>query len=184
MLKVKSELNCKNVLKLGCKTLFLKLIFRHCVQTIAPAEYSSMFPDGVQLPHETGPGSGELPPGEGCYTCNVGDIPLDLPLSKRAKRSIEAFSKIIKGEPSPNWRKDLHGEKNYVNLLKMSGDLVLTDIKRNSHKFRPSILKIVKREAMRKKVPLSFSFCNNLSMATSAQSYKVERRRIFETTNE
>ena len=50
-----------------------------------------MFPEGTELPHETGLGEGELPPGEGCYSCNVGDKPLDVPLSKRNKRSVQAF---------------------------------------------------------------------------------------------
>ena len=122
------------------------------MQTISPAEYSTMFPEGVELPHETGAGTGELPPGEGCYSCNIGDIPLDLPLSKRSKRSIVTFTKIVKGEADPNWRKDLHGKTNYDTLLKLSGEVMLTDIKKRGHKFKPSILKIVKREAVRKKV--------------------------------
>ena len=125
---------------------------RHCVQTISPAEYSTLFPEGVELPHETGAGTGDLPPGEGCYSCNIGDIPLDIPLSKRAKRSVDTFTKIVKGEAAPNWRKDLNENLNYNRLLRMSGDLGLTDIKKRGHKFKPSVLKIVKREAVRKKV--------------------------------
>lgn len=123
----------------------------HCVQTISPADYSSMFPEGVELPHETGTGTGDLPPGEGCYSCNVGDIPLDLPLSKRAKRSADFVSKIVKGERTPNWNRDLQGEQSYASLLKKSNDVMLTDINRRAHRFRPSILKVVKREARRKK---------------------------------
>ena len=111
-----------------------------------------MFPEGVELPHETGTGTGDLPPGEGCYSCNVGDIPLDLPLSKRAKRSADFVSKIVKGERTPNWNRDLQGEQSYASLLKKSNDVMLTDINRRAHRFRPSILKVVKREARRKKV--------------------------------
>ena len=123
----------------------------HCVQTISPADYSSMFPDGVELPHELGPATGELPPGEGCYSCNVGDVPLEVPLSKRAKRSADIVSKIIKGEQLPDWQRD-QGEENFESLLKNSGDVMLTDINKRGHRFKPSILKVVKREARHKKV--------------------------------
>ena len=42
------------------------------------------FPEGVQLPHIPGPPDGALPPGEICYSCNVGDLPLSI-----SKRSVD-----------------------------------------------------------------------------------------------
>ena len=71
--------------------------YRHCIQTISPSDYKNLFPPGVQLPHETEAGVGQLPTGEGCYSCNIGDKPLDVPLSKRAKRSLQT---VTKGEIS------------------------------------------------------------------------------------
>ena len=110
-----------------------------------------MFPEGVELPHEAGAATGDLPPGEGCYSCNIGDVPLEVPLSKRAKRSADLVSKIIKGERLPDWNRD-QGEETFEDLLKKSGDVTLTDINKRGHRFKPSILKVVKREVRHKKV--------------------------------
>lgn len=45
-----------------------------------------MFPEGIDLPHVAGPPGGALPPGERCYSCNVGDLPL---IKERSKRSLD-----------------------------------------------------------------------------------------------
>ena len=47
-----------------------------------------MFPPGKELPHDNTLGAGELPAGEGCYSCNIEDAPLDVPVSQRTKRSL------------------------------------------------------------------------------------------------
>lgn len=61
-------------------------IYRHCVSTISPP--GSVFPPNVQLPHEAAPaGVNPLPPGEGCYSCNVDSkgIPLEKPFDTSGK---------------------------------------------------------------------------------------------------
>ncbi len=66
------------------------VFYRHCVSTISPPGAS--FPPDVELPHvPSPPGETGLPPGEGCYECNVNldGIPLKKPLNLRQKRAVE-----------------------------------------------------------------------------------------------
>ncbi|XP_071115970.1 fibrillin-2-like [Haliotis cracherodii] len=77
----------------GCPNGYQPIGQGHCISTITPPGGSGrkerVYPEGVQLPHEAGPTGGKLPPGEGCYQCDheFGD----LPLTKRAKRSLPDF---------------------------------------------------------------------------------------------
>lgn len=140
----------------GCPPGYQMMGEGHCIQTISPADYSSMFPPGVELPHDTSLGAGELPPGEGCYSCNVGDTQLEVPLSKRNKRSVAGYGaqSIVSSEDLTEWRKDNDkdsDDETYEALLKKTGDVVIEDIRAHPHKFRPKLLKIVKREAIRQK---------------------------------
>lgn len=47
-------------------------------------------------------------------------------------------------------------EESYETLLQMKGDVVIKDIMARPHMFKPKLLKIVKREAILKKVGISF----------------------------
>ena len=52
------------------------------MSTVSPP--GSTFPQGVELPHVAAPpGETGVPPGEGCYSCNVNNngIPLERPLN-------------------------------------------------------------------------------------------------------
>ncbi|KAL4228223.1 Fibrillin-1 [Mactra antiquata] len=153
----------------GCPPGYQSIGEGHCIQTISPADYSSMFPPGVELPHEQAPGIGELPPGEGCYSCNVGDAPLEVPLSSRKKRSLTSYggSGVVTSEDFVDWLRpkdsnvddddddededddDDEAEtgdyEEYMRILKASGDIVLEDIHSRPHRFRPKITRIVKR---------------------------------------
>ena len=160
--------------------------FSHCVQTISPTDHSSIYSKVTELPHEAGPGRGELPPGEGCYSCNVGDIPLNIPLSKRVKRSGKSVSKLVEGEQFSNWYRNKQEKDIFEKLFKIQGDVELTDVNKRGHGFKPSILKIVKRKAVRKKVKficyLSSTFrisCNFLLVKVSYLSLAFEARHIL-----
>lgn len=61
-----------------------------CSHCMASNPSITQYPPGVQLPHEPGPSTGELPPGEGCYNCNhdFGDLPLSRPYRGRSRRSV------------------------------------------------------------------------------------------------
>lgn len=67
---------------------YLSVIY--CSHCMASNPSITQYPPGVQLPHEPGPSTGELPPGEGCYNCNhdFGDLPLSRPYRGRSKRSV------------------------------------------------------------------------------------------------
>ena len=54
----------------------------HCVSTISPA--GAALPEGVQLPHVAAPDDAELPPGEGCYSCDINKngVPLVKPIDQ------------------------------------------------------------------------------------------------------
>ncbi|CAI9740245.1 fibrillin-2-like, isoform X2 [Octopus vulgaris] len=70
----------------GCPTGYQRIGQGHCISTISPANISAPnIPEGMELPHIPGPPDGSLPPGEVCYSCNVGDIPLN----QRSKRSAD-----------------------------------------------------------------------------------------------
>ncbi|XP_014779258.1 fibrillin-1 [Octopus bimaculoides] len=70
----------------GCPTGYQRIGQGHCISTISPANISAPnIPEGMELPHIPGPPDGSLPPGEVCYSCNVGDIPL----GQRSKRSVD-----------------------------------------------------------------------------------------------
>lgn len=59
----------------------------HCVRTASPP--GAQFPAGTELPHVPAPpGQSGVPPGEGCYECNVNaeGIPLERPLTLRNRR--------------------------------------------------------------------------------------------------
>ena len=56
----------------------------------------AQLPPGTELPHVPAPpGQTGLPPGEGCYGCNIqsGGIPLERPLTLRTRREIRDKSK-------------------------------------------------------------------------------------------
>ncbi|XP_052281301.1 fibrillin-2-like [Dreissena polymorpha] len=119
----------------GCPPGYQMIGEGHCIQTISPSEYKNMFPPGVNLPHESSLGTGELPPGEGCYSCNIGDARLEVPLSKRTKRG------IVQNEVSSS-RKSLI--RNNVN------EGTVEDI-HTPNLFRPKLLRVTKRAAVRQR---------------------------------
>ncbi|CAC5378602.1 FBN2_3 [Mytilus coruscus] len=67
----------------GCPSGYHSLGQGHCVLAVEPT-----LQPGQNIPHVAAPTGGPgVPPGEGCYQCDIENK--DLPLSKRAKRSIE-----------------------------------------------------------------------------------------------
>ncbi|KAJ8304383.1 hypothetical protein KUTeg_017966 [Tegillarca granosa] len=58
----------------------------YCART-SDGDFGS-FPTGGNIPHVAGPDDGSLPNGEECYACDIEEK--DIPLSKRAKRSINS----------------------------------------------------------------------------------------------
>ncbi|KAL5004007.1 hypothetical protein ScPMuIL_017463 [Solemya velum] len=82
----------------GCPPGYQSVGQGHCVASLTPgSDDESYFPDGIELPHVPGPSDGSLPEGEGCYSCNVGDIPL----SERNKRSLGDVLNwdVLEGDP-------------------------------------------------------------------------------------
>ena len=76
----------------------VRLVCRHCVSTISPPGASFPFPYGMDLPHRGSQGEG-LPPGEGCYQCDINNegLPLEKPLNSEAfnlrhKRDVDNVS--------------------------------------------------------------------------------------------
>lgn len=84
------------------------------------------FPEGVQLPHIPGPPDGALPPGEICYSCNVGDLPLSI-----SKRSIDdALNNKATSDTTATVKDKIFGPP--INKLEYTKDLKLQDQSTNS----------------------------------------------------
>lgn len=67
-----------------------------------------------------------------------------------------SFSEIISTGETPEWNKDHNkastNQSSYKQLTHLTRGVVLEDIHIHPHRFRPKILKVTKREAVRKKV--------------------------------
>lgn len=115
----------------GCPTGYQRIGQGHCISTISPANMSSSsssinFPEGVQLPHIPGPPDGALPPGEICYSCNVGDLPLSI-----SKRSIDdALNNKATSDTTATVKDKIFGPP--INKLEHTKDLKLQDQSTNS----------------------------------------------------
>lgn len=66
------------------------------------------------------------------------------------------FPGIVSRKESPEWTIDHNkaaiNDTSYDTLIQRTGGIVLEDIHIHPHRFRPKILKVTKREAVRKKV--------------------------------
>ena len=83
---------------------------RHCVSAVSPPGTSLPIDNIRDIPHVAGsPGEDQLPPGEGCYSCNVdqGGIPLQrrLPVASSggtsSGRSTRTLRRFKRGAPLP-----------------------------------------------------------------------------------
>ncbi|XP_052213501.1 fibrillin-1-like [Dreissena polymorpha] len=119
----------------GCPPGYQLIGEGHCIQTISLSEYKNMFPPGVNLPDESSLGTGELPPGEVCYSCNIGDARLEVPLSKRTKRG------IVQNEVSSPRKSLIRDNVNEETVE----DIHTPNI------FRPKLLRVTKRAAVRQR---------------------------------
>ncbi|KAL3865813.1 hypothetical protein ACJMK2_043163, partial [Sinanodonta woodiana] len=143
----------------GCPPGYQMMGQGHCVQTIAPDDYTSMYPPGVKLPHEEGTGDKTLPPGEGCYSCNIGQDKLELPLSRRNKRSAEGkeYREInmeaeVKGKEKVGNEKDLTDlQEEVVDLHTFDSLFMRAKDSEGSIEKEPYSVSLVKRDAKRRK---------------------------------
>lgn len=73
----------RSINKLLVENIFVCLNFcRHCVSAVSPPGTSF----DRDIPHVAGiPGESQLPPGEGCYSCNVDQN--GIPLARRVQES-------------------------------------------------------------------------------------------------
>lgn len=97
----------------GCPPGYVPVGQGHCMAS-NPSVHQ--YPPGVKLPHEPGPASGQLPPGEGCYHCDH-DFG-ELPLSRRTKRS------VTMEEESLDVMADMFGQHSVVEKTMTVGEIV------------------------------------------------------------